>query len=148
MKPLKKFEEFLKENIVRERSPNLFRSNSLIKEAERRNKFINNMIKKMGISDENANYFIENSYDAMIELIRAKLLANGFSSTGLGAHEAEVSYMRNLKFSEEDTKFMNDLRYFRNGIKYYGERFDKDYAEKVLTFLRKTYPALKKLNKK
>ena len=39
--------------------------------------------------------------------------------------------------------FTNDLRYFRNGILYYGKSFDKEYGEKVLDFLNKTYPKLK-----
>jgi hypothetical protein len=40
---------------------------------------------------------------------------------------------------------MNSLRYFRNGILYYGERFDAEYAKKVLGFLEKVYPRLKKM---
>jgi len=51
------------------------------------------------------------------------------------SHEAEVSFMRNLGFSESDVLFMNELRYFRNGIKYYGKIFDNDYAQKIYDFL-------------
>ena len=76
--------------------------------------------------------------------IRAKLLMDGCSSSGEGAHEAEVSYMRELGFSEKDTRFMNDLRYFRNSIKYYGRQFDQEYAEKVFNFMEQLYPQLKK----
>ncbi|GAJ05982.1 unnamed protein product, partial [marine sediment metagenome] len=101
-----------------------------------------------GLNDENANYFIENSYDTLIELIRAKLFIDGFRSSGEGAHGAEISYMKNLGFSEEDIRFMNDLRYYRNGILYYGENFDADYASKVLLFLKEIYPRLVKLLEK
>ncbi|MDP3758423.1 MAG: hypothetical protein Q8Q86_01780, partial [Candidatus Daviesbacteria bacterium] len=57
----------------------------------------------------------------------------------------EVSYMRKIDFSEADVSFMNELRYLRNGIKYYGKRLDKKYAEKVLKFLNRLYPILKRL---
>ena len=145
MRPLKDFDEFLKEGVVRKRTPDIPRARSLIEEAEKRNKFLNEILNKIGLLDENANYFIENSYDILIELIRAKLLIDGFSSSGKGAHEAEVSYMRKLNFPESDVGFMNDLRYFRNGILYYGKNFDKEYGKKVLSFLKKTYPKLKEI---
>ena len=145
MRPLKDFDEFLKEGIVRKRTPDMPRARSLIEEAEKRNKFLNEILSKIGLLDENANYVIENSYDILIELIRAKLLIDGFSSSGKGAHEAEVSYMRKLNFPEGDVGFMNDLRYFRNGILYYGKNFDKEYGKKVLSFLNKIYPKLKEI---
>ncbi|MFH1971873.1 MAG: hypothetical protein ABIJ18_00160 [archaeon] len=58
------------------------------------------------------------------------------------SHEAEVAYLRNLGFSEKKIEFMNQLRYFRNGIKYYGKEFDKEYAQKVIIFLDKAYAKL------
>lgn len=143
MRPLRSFEEYLKEGIVKKRTPDIARSKSLIEEAEKRNKFLKEINNKIGLSDENANYFIENSYDILIELIRAKLLIDGFSSSGKGAHEAEVSYMKNMGFEEKETRFMNDLRFFRNGIKYYGRDFDKNYGKKVLDFLNKVHSQLK-----
>lgn len=93
----------------------------------------------------NPNYVVETCYDILIELIRAKLLLDGFKTD---SHEAEVSYMRNLGFSENDVMFMNDLRYFRNGIKYYGKRFDNEYAGKVLSFLEDIYVRLMKETKR
>jgi hypothetical protein len=38
---------------------------------------------------------------------------------------------------------MNQLRYFRNGIKYYGKIFDEDYAKKVYNFMKKILLKLK-----
>ena len=32
---------------------------------------------------------------------------------------------------------MTQLRYFRNGILYYGKTFDSEYAEKVIDFTKK-----------
>lgn len=148
MRPLKKFEEFVEEGIVKKRAPNIFRTKSLIEEAKKRKRFLDELLKKIGINNENANYFVENSYDILIEITRAKLILEGFYATGQGAHEAEVSYLRNLGFSEGETRFMNNLRYFRNGIIYYGRIFGVDYAEKVVDFLNKLLPELLKLSKK
>jgi len=143
VRPLKRFEEFLGSGIVKNRIPDNLRAKSLIEEAEKRKRFIHELSRKVGLKDENANYFVENSYDTLIELLRAKLLIKGFYASGEGAHEAEVSFMRNLGFSESDARFMNSLRYFRNGILYYGKSFDKSYGDKVLKFLFRLYPKLK-----
>ena len=77
----------------------------------------------------------------------AKLYADGYSSSGQGAHEAEVSYMRKIGFTETDVGFADNLRYYRNGILYYGKRVDAEYANKVLVFLNRIYPILRGLVK-
>jgi uncharacterized protein (UPF0332 family) len=105
------------------------------------------MVKKVGIDNSNANTFIKNAYDPMMELVRAILLTKGFNSSGSYAHEAEVAYLRELKFSEAEVQFANQLRYFRNGITYYGTKLDAEYAKKVLDFVRKIYPKLRNLFK-
>ncbi|MBU1203482.1 MAG: hypothetical protein KKG60_00235 [Nanoarchaeota archaeon] len=142
MKPLKDFEEFIKKGIMEKRSPDIARAKSLIEEAKKRNKFIREVLSKVGISEDNANYYIENSYDILIETIRARLLLKGYNSSGQGSHEAEVAYLRKMNFKEGDVRLMNELRCFRNGIKYYGKRFTKDDCQKILHFLKRMYPKL------
>lgn len=143
MRPLKKFEEFLENGIVRKRKPDQARADWLFREEEDRKKFLDEAYEKVGMRDDNANYFIENAYDAILGLIRAQMLLQGFSAVGEGAHEAEVAFLRKLKFTESETRFMNDLRYFRNGILYYGKKFDAEYGKRVLEFLSKAYSKLK-----
>lgn len=53
--------------------------------------------------------------------------------------------MPEIGFGEKDVSFANELRYFRNGITYYGKKFDKTYAEKVMGFVKRIYPKLKKM---
>ena len=77
-----------------------------------------------------------------MSLIRAKLLNKGYYSSGSFAHEAELSFLIELNFSENDIGFMNELRYLRNGVIYYGKILDKEYCEKVLEFLDRTYKEL------
>lgn len=144
MKILLMFEEFVKNGIIIKRSPEKSRASFLIKEADRKYKSLSQTLDKIGINDINAHEIIEYCYDILIYILRAKLYENGFASIGEGAHEAEVSYMRNLYFSENDVLFMNQLRYFRNGMKYYGKTLSKEYAEDVLAFLKKIYPILRK----
>ena len=121
------------------------RARSLIAESGDSYKILLSFIEKMGLDDDNANHVIKNAYDILMELIRAKMLSDGFNTTGKGAHEAEVSYMAEIGFIGKDVDFANDLRYFRNGIMYYGKKFDKAYAEKVMEFIRRGYPLLKKM---
>ena len=146
MNPLRSFEEFLGSGTVKRQRADIPRSKSLAEEAEKRKAFLGVMSSKIGISDDNANYYVEAAYDVMMELIRAKMLLDGFNTSGAYAHEAGVAYLRSLGFSEPDVSSANDLRYFRNGINYYGKRMDADYAKKVLRFLDEIYPRLKKLS--
>ncbi len=143
--PLRYFEEYINSKIILKRSPDLLRAKSLTDEAKQRKKYADSVAEKIGINNENANYIIESCYDILMELIRAKLLLAGYFSSGEAAHEAEISYLRNLKFKDNDIRFLNDLRFFRNGILYYGKKFDKEYAEKVVSFMKENYEKLLKL---
>jgi len=145
MNPLKDFEEYIKQGIVKKQGKDVSRAENLTKESERKFSSLKIYMNKIGINNENANDIIENCYNILIGLIRSKMLLQGFNSSGFGAHEAEISYLRELKFPEIEVSFANQLRYFRNGIMYYGKRFDKEYAEKVFKFLTKVYPKLLKL---
>jgi hypothetical protein len=148
MRAIKKFEEFIKENIVKKQSPDKSRAEFLIKEAEQNYNYLFELINKIGIQEKNANNFIKNCYDILTGLIRAKMLLNGYNASGFRAHEAEISYMRILGFSENDVQFADQIRFFRNGILYYGTILDKEYAEKVIKFLMNIFPRLKKLSEK
>ena len=100
---------------------------------------------KIGINEKNANSVIKDCYDILMELIRAKLLIEGYNSSGSYAHEAEVSYMKVLGFEENEIAFMNELRYFRNGITYYGKILDKEYAAKIFDYLNRIFPKLMRI---
>ena len=66
----------------------------------------------------------------------------GYYASGQGAHEAEVSFSRNFLKKENDIKFLNKLRYFRNGMIYYGTLLDIEYAQKVFSFTKRIYGEL------
>jgi len=130
------FGEYVGSGVVKKRTPNKSRSLDLIREAERKFNSLSKVLDKIGLSNENANDVLEDCYDIIANLTRAKMFFEGFSASGKGAHEAEISYLRRLEFSEVEIKFINQLRYFRNGILYYGKIFDKEYAEKVIAFMK------------
>lgn len=143
----KSFEEYLLENIARKITSNKERANSLIEDSDKREEFLKEAISKIEITDNNANYFIEEVYDILISLIRAKMLINGYMASGNYAHEAEVSYLIELKFTDYERNIMDEIRKFRNGIKYYGKRYKKEEAEKTLNFMNSILPKLKNLLK-
>jgi len=143
---IKDFREYLDEGIVLKVSVDKERSKNLILESERKYSILFQMIKNMGIDDDKANDYVEYCYNILIYLIRAKMLLDGFHSSGKGAHEAEVSYFRIMGFTNSDVNFLDQLRYFRNGILYYGKRFDKEYAQKVIDFTKEKYLKLKSCN--
>jgi hypothetical protein len=140
---IKKFGEFVKSGIVRKQRPDKARAKSLAEEAEKKKQFLTVALKSIPPEKIHPNFIIDLCYDILMELIRAKMFTDGFNAKN--SHEAEVSYALILGFSESDTRFMNELRYYRNGIKYYGTILDNEYAEKVLNFLERVYPILKRI---
>ncbi|MFA6022864.1 MAG: hypothetical protein WC781_02130 [Candidatus Pacearchaeota archaeon] len=145
MKPIKDFQEFIKEGIVKRQSPDKSRAEFLIKESEQSYTYLLELINKMGINDDNANNYVKNCYDMLMELVRAKMLLEGYNASGYHAHEAEVSYLRLLNFKEKDVQFADQMRFFRNGMLYYGTIIDKEYAEKVISFTKENYHKIKKM---
>jgi hypothetical protein len=131
------FQEFVKKGIVKKQSPDKSRAYFLIEESNQSYDVLLEIIDKIGLKENNANILIRQGYDIIMELLRAKMLLDGYNSSGKGAHEAEVSYLKLLDFSENDIQFANQLRYFRNGIMYYGKIMDKEYAEKVIEFIKR-----------
>ncbi|MFA6461135.1 MAG: hypothetical protein WCV90_02625 [Candidatus Woesearchaeota archaeon] len=145
MRHLKSFEEFVEEGVVKTVTINSERARSLIQESERKLRSLNANLEKVGINVDNASDYVEHCYDLLMFLIRAKLYLVGYSASGQGAHEAEVAYLRNLGINEKEVQFMDQLRYFRNGIIYYGSGLDQEYAEKVINFTKSFHPQLKKI---
>lgn len=145
MKLPKKFQEYIKIGIVRKISPDKSRAKFLISESGNSLEGLKERVEKIGINNKNANSIIKDCYDIIMELIRAKLLLEGYTSSGQYSHEAEVSYLMELDFSDNEVAFLNELRYFRNSVTYYGKILDKLYAEKVFDFMNKILPRLYKL---
>ncbi|MBI4014829.1 MAG: hypothetical protein HY365_02640 [Candidatus Aenigmarchaeota archaeon] len=144
MRAVRYFEEFLAQGIAKKQAPDYSRAGFLANESEKSFAFLKTIISDYGITDDNANSVVRLCYDIFMEIMRAVMLKNGFNSSGQGAHEAEVSYMRNIGFGDSDIIFADQMRYFRNGIVYYGKVLDAEYAKKVYGFLEKVYPKLKK----
>ena len=144
MKVVKSFEEFIRKGIVKTISIDKQRAKNLFLESQRKFKLLQKSIKKLGIDNDNSNDYVEYCYNILIFLIRAKMLEKGYSSSGIGAHEAEISFARKINFNESEIQLLDQLRFFRNGILYYGKRFDKEYALKIIEFTTKIYTKLKK----
>ncbi|MFH0961513.1 MAG: hypothetical protein V1820_02420 [archaeon] len=139
---LKEFKEYLKTGVVKKQAANKNRAASLVNEAEEKKEFLKVALKSIPTDRMNPNFVVESCYDIVMELVRAKMFLSGLNAS---SHEAEVSYMSELGFSEADVRFADDLRYGRNGIKYYGTTHTKEFAEKTLEFMKKVYPKLKEL---
>ena len=145
MKTLRTFEEFLSEGVIKKVKVDLQRAKSLTKSSEIRMNLLKERILKIGVRDDNSNEYVESCHDILMFLIRAKMLVEGYNSSGFKSHEAEVSYMRILGFNEKDIQFVDQMRFFRNGMLYYGVILDKEYAEKVIKFTKENFQRLKKV---
>lgn len=111
--------------MVKKRKPDKPRAKFLIEESEKNYSFLLELLQKIEITDSNANSFIKPCHDLLMEMVRAKMLTDGYNASGSGAHEAEVAYLREIGFIDKDVQFADQLRYFRNGMLYYGTILDK-----------------------
>ncbi|HLC95966.1 MAG TPA: hypothetical protein VJH97_01460 [Candidatus Nanoarchaeia archaeon] len=138
----KDFDEYVQKGVMRKCSIDKPRAEFLLQEAQKSFKGLTKRLSVMGIDEETANSIVKDCYDILMELLRAHLLLNGFISSGLFAHEAEVAYMKRLGFKDTQVSFLNDLRYFRNSVTYYGKILTVEFAEKVTKFTIEIYPKL------
>lgn len=145
MRGVRSFDEFIKENVVKKQSIDKSRSEFLARESKNSYTNLLKIIKGIGVDDSNANMFVKLCYDIIMEMIRAKMLLEGYNASGFKAHESEISYLRILNFNERDVQFADQLRFFRNGIVYYGTQLDGIYAKKVIDFTKLIYSKLNKL---
>lgn len=136
----KHFDEFLKLGVVKKQSPNRNRALSIVDEVEGKKKYLELSLKLIPDNQMSSNFVVDSCYDIIVELLRAKMLIDGYNPGN--SHEAEISYLEKLSFVEADIRFANELRYFRNGTKYYGVILTRAYASKVLVFMNRIYPIL------
>ena len=136
MRAIIKFEEFIRKGIVKKQTPDKSRAKFLIEESEQNYKYLLKLVDKIGIDKFNANDYIKKCYDVLMEIIRANMLIKGYNASGLGAHEAEVSYLVKIGIEEKYARFANQMRFFRNGMLYYGTILDEEYAKKVIQYTK------------
>ena len=144
MRAIRHFDECVREGIVKKQHSDSSRATFLFQEAENSYHNLHEKIQKIKMHNGNANDFVKSCYDIIMELIRAKMLLAGYNASGVGAHEAEVAYLRVLAMRENDVQFVDQMRFFRNGMLYYGTRLDTEYAEKVIAFTKRIYAEMKK----
>ncbi|MBU4284416.1 MAG: hypothetical protein KJ968_04875 [Nanoarchaeota archaeon] len=140
---LQRFEEYIRKGIVKKQYPNRQRALSLVKESEEKKKFLEILLKNIPKEQMNANFVVDYCYDIIMELLRAKMFIDGYNAGN--SHEAEVSYMLLIGFIQADARFVDEIRYYRNGTKYYGKILNREYAGKVLEFTKRTFPKLKNM---
>jgi hypothetical protein len=141
------FEYYISQGIVKKSTFGSSRAEFLINETKKSLIGLNRVIKKIGIDEFNTNSIIKDIQDIILEMIRAKMLIDGFSASGNNAHEAEVAYMKILGFSDADISEVNELRKARNSITYYGKIYEVEYAKKVYVLLKSIYPKLEEVCK-
>ena len=92
MRPLRAFDEYLSEGVIKKVTPDPQRAESLKLEAGRKFASLQKNIETLGVDDENANDFVEYCYNIIMFLIKSKMYERGYAGSGKGAHEGEVSF--------------------------------------------------------
>lgn len=89
---------------------------------------------------QKAKYVLENAYEAIRELIDARLALDGYKSY---SHEASVAYLLELGFSETEAYRVDRLRKKRNDIKYVGKDAEPSEADEALATAEQIMKKLK-----
>lgn len=117
------FDYYLKSNLAKKISPNVFRARFLIKDMDLRLEFL----KEIDI-EKFPKFFFEHLYDIIRDFCDAILFAEGYKSY---SHEASIAYLLNKGIDFMTVKKLDIFRYKRSGSKYYGEPITRDDARNI-----------------
>ena len=126
---MESFENFVKRGDVKKTSINTQLATALLKEAEQRIEFY----LELPITEKSAKYIFENCYEALREMADAQLSLEGYKSY---SHEASIAFLQNKKFTEFEISKLNDMRWLRNGTKYYGKSMEISKAIEFINFTK------------
>jgi hypothetical protein len=123
---MKPFEYYLDNKDVRKISKNIILAKSLIKDMKIR-------IKENWNEDINKKpkTIFENIYDALQDFCNSLLSLDGFKSY---SHEASISYLQKKGFDIVVIQKLDNLRYIRNGSKYYGRIITPEDVKDIKLF--------------
>lgn len=80
---LRKFEEYMKEGIIKSQQPDNSRAKYLVEETKKSRLSLKLFVQSVKITENTANSIIKLSYDIIMELIRAIMLKRGFKEEKL-----------------------------------------------------------------
>ena len=108
-----RFEDFIKEGTVRTSSKNKNLAESLVKNAKKDLKFLNNL----KINEDSSRKIMTNYYDILRSILEAISAIDGYK---IYSHEAFTYFLKNKREEALSIKF-DRLRKIRNSINYYGK---------------------------
>jgi len=124
-----KLEDFIKEGTVRISSKNKNLAESLVKNAKRDLKFLNNL----KINEDSSRKIMTNYYDVLRSILEAISAIDGYK---IYSHEAFTYFLKNKGEEALSIKF-DRLRKIRNSINYYGENISTEETKENVDEIKK-----------
>jgi len=124
------FENYLKQGKVKRKTPDPEEAKALMEQASDRLAYV----KEKQISDKNAKFIFEGSYEAVREAAQSLMSIKGFKPY---SHEATISFIKEFHktdFSEEDFAKFDYFRDLRNNSIYKAVLIVPEDAKESLTF--------------
>ncbi len=128
--------ECIETNSVKEITPDIQRSNSLIETAEDRI----NLIQE--INEKNCNFVFEDYYTSLLEVLQALVLRKGYLILN---HLCLGYYLRDVLKRDDLYMIFDDLRYKRNSLTYYGNKMDFETAKQTIEKCKKAINEIKNI---
>jgi uncharacterized protein (UPF0332 family) len=135
------FSNYLKFGKVKKKTPDPEEAKALINKANKRIEYT----KSKKINKNNANFVLEDAYEAAREATQSLMSIKGFKPY---SHEATISFIREFykaEFKEEEVQKFDRFRQLRNDSVYKAAEITKEDAKSSLSFATKFIKKLKKL---
>lgn len=121
-------ERYLKDNRLREVSPDLGKARSLLKRSQKRLQHAH----EQAIKDKNAFQILENVYESLREIIESLMAVEGFKAAD---HVAAIAWTAEyLDLSRAKINKLHKFRKLRNASRYEAERIKPQQTREILQF--------------
>jgi hypothetical protein len=133
---MRPFDYFIKKKEVLIVSPNDKEAKSIEEDTIARFGYFSSL----EINQENSKFIFENIYEAIREILDAKMLSKGLKSY---SHQAPIVFARdNHLISDKEAIILDKLRDLRNKSKYYGKKLELNFAKERIDEAKRIFEIL------
>lgn len=131
------WDECIKKNKVRKGRKDKNRAKSLLKTSQNRMRHV----MESEIRDYNASTLFSDAYESLLQVCQAIISLKGYKVYN---HVCITAFIKEILGKVAISNKFDRYRKVRNGINYYGEEIDKEFAEEAIPEIERIMSSLKK----
>jgi len=133
-----KFEDFIKNGIIRKTTPDLQMANSIIQNVFKDLKFL----EEIKITELSKRKLVSNYYDSLRSLLEAISLLKGYK---IYSHEAFTYFLKDYLNKNILSLKFDRFRKIRNALNYYGKSLQLNEAKEIILEIKEMIYEIKRL---